>query len=147
MRMPPQSSIFERLVLIWWNGLGRIRRWLEVCHGGVAFTVSKPHALPACSPPPGCVSNVSSQLLFQHHACLSAAMLPTMMDMGSNLWNRKLFLFKLPWSQCQHSDREAITNQVLQREPALPESGFGPREIHIELFTPILEGKGLHSRH
>jgi hypothetical protein len=59
----------------------------EVCHWEWALRFQKPPSFPvglSLSLTHACGSDVSPQLLLQHHAYMSAAMLSTMVAMGYN---------------------------------------------------------------
>ena len=79
--------MFEYLAPSLWNCLGRIKKF-DLVGGGVVLLEEVCH----CQPTPFLVFlsaslslvHVDRKVLLQHHACLPAAMLPTMMTMNSN---------------------------------------------------------------
>lgn len=81
---PPQAHILEYFASSWWNYL--VRRSIT----GGAFVISPCHSGLALSLLPTCGSNVSSQLLLQHHAQMHDAMLATMRVMY--FWNQELHI-------------------------------------------------------
>lgn len=72
-----------------------------------------------------CGSDVSSQLLLPHHACLPAAMIPAMMAMDSHsetMRPHKYFFYKFLWSRCF-----VVTTERLLRQPL----GWMRRDLKI----------------